>query len=83
MSEAVLRRMYSLHCKTALVTGGSCRRATADDLPRQQKFLSRIPMDRLGQPEDIGWACAYLASPAAAYVTGQVLLVDGGGATGF
>lgn len=59
------------------------RKATAGDLPRQQKILSRIPMNKLGQPEDIGWACAYLASPAAAYVTGQVLLVDGGGATGF
>ncbi len=59
------------------------RKATAGDLPRQQKILGRIAMNRLGEPSDIGWACAYLASPAAAYVTGQVLLVDGGGATGF
>ncbi len=59
------------------------RKATAGDLPRQQKILSRIPMNTLGQPEDIGWACAFLASPAAGYITGQVLLVDGGGATGF
>jgi len=59
------------------------RKATAGDLPRQQKILSRIPMNKLGQPEDIGWACAFLASPAASYITGQVLLVDGGGATGF
>ena len=34
-------------------------------------------------PADIGWACAFLSSPAARYITGQVLLVDGGGATGF
>lgn len=59
------------------------RKATAGDLPRQQKILGRIPMNKLGQPEDIGWACAFLASPAAAYITGQVLLVDGGGAAGF
>lgn len=59
------------------------RKATAGDIPRQQKIMSRIPMNALGKPEDIGWACAFLASPAAAYVTGQVLLVDGGGATGF
>lgn len=59
------------------------RKATAGDLPRQQKILGRIPMNRLGLPEDIGWACAYLASDAARYVTGQVLLVDGGAATGF
>ncbi len=59
------------------------RKATAGDIPRQQKIMSRIPMGELGHPEDIGWACAYLASPAAKYVTGQILLVDGGGATGF
>lgn len=59
------------------------RKATAGDLPRQQKILSRIPMDELGTPEDIGWACAYLSSNAARYVTGQVILVDGGAATGF
>ncbi|WP_171102092.1 MULTISPECIES: SDR family NAD(P)-dependent oxidoreductase [unclassified Ruegeria] len=59
------------------------RKATAGDLPRQQKILSRIPMERLGAPEDIGWTCAFLASPAAKYITGQVVLVDGGAATGF
>lgn len=59
------------------------RKATAGDLPRQQKILSRIPMNQLGEPEDIGWACAFLASKAAKYITGQVILVDGGAATGF
>lgn len=59
------------------------RKATVGDLPRQQKILSRIPMDKLGAPEDIGWACAFLASQAARYITGQVILVDGGAATGF
>lgn len=59
------------------------RNATRGDVERQRKILGRIPMDRLGTPEDIGWACAYLASPAAGYVNGQVLCVDGGGAAGF
>ncbi|MCJ8323628.1 MAG: SDR family oxidoreductase [Rhizobiales bacterium] len=59
------------------------RNATKGDLARQTKILSRIPMGSLGEPEDIGWTCAFLASPAAKYITGQVILVDGGGATGF
>lgn len=59
------------------------RKATAGDLPRQQKILSRIPMGRLGLAEEVGNTCAFLASPAAAYITGQIILVDGGGATGF
>lgn len=59
------------------------RTATAGDPERRAKIMSRIPMQSLGHPEDIGWACAFLATPAARYITGQVLRVDGGGATGF
>ncbi len=59
------------------------RKATASDIPRQQKILSRIPMGRLGLAEEVGNTAAFLASPAAAYITGQIVLVDGGGATGF
>jgi len=59
------------------------RKATDGDPDRQKKIMSRIPMGQLGEPEDIGWACAFLSSSAAKYITGQVLLVDGGGATGF
>ncbi|MEP1933984.1 MAG: SDR family oxidoreductase [Roseibium sp.] len=59
------------------------RKATSGDVARQEKITSRIPMGELGQPEDIGWCCAFLSSNAAKYITGQVVLVDGGGATGF
>jgi gluconate 5-dehydrogenase len=40
-------------------------------------------MGRMGNPEDIGWAAVYLSSPAAAYVTGVTLPVDGGASIGF
>jgi len=39
---------------------------------------SKIPLGRTGTPEDIAAAAAFLASPEAAYITGQVLCVDGG-----
>ena len=41
-------------------------------------FLSNIEVGRYGCPEDIGYACAYLASDESAFVTGQVFNVDGG-----
>ena len=40
--------------------------------------LASIPMQRLGAPEDIAKAVAFLASDDAAYITGQVIAVDGG-----
>jgi gluconate 5-dehydrogenase len=59
------------------------RAATSGDAPRLQKILGRIQAGHVGTPEDIGWACTYLAAPAAAYVTGQTLVVDGGALVGF
>ena len=44
----------------------------------KQTIMSKIPLAKLGQPEDIAAAVAFLASPEANYITGQVLTVDGG-----
>jgi len=50
------------------------------NLPDEQRnlLLSRIPMQRLGKPDDIAAAVVFLASDAAGYITGQTLHVDGG-----
>ena len=58
-------------------------KATQTDPARFAKIRARIPMDCFGAPEDIGWAMTYLASPAAKYVTGEILVVDGGALHGF
>jgi 2-deoxy-D-gluconate 3-dehydrogenase len=49
-----------------------------EDRAFYEEVLSRIPLGRLGRPEDVAGAVVYLASPAADMVTGHTLLVDGG-----
>ena len=44
----------------------------------KEATLASIPLQRLGAPEDVAHAVAFLASDEAAYITGQVLCVDGG-----
>ena len=44
----------------------------------REAMTSSIPLGRVGHPQDIAGAVAFLVSDAAAYVTGQVLAVDGG-----
>jgi 3-oxoacyl-[acyl-carrier protein] reductase len=49
---------------------------TSDE--HQRRMLSSIPMGRYAEPEEVGWAVRFLASPEAGYITGQTLIVDGG-----
>ena len=49
---------------------------TSDE--HQQRMLTSIPMGRYAEPEEVGWAVRFLASPEAGYITGQTLIVDGG-----
>ncbi|MBW7404190.1 SDR family oxidoreductase, partial [Escherichia coli] len=45
----------------------------------EQKMLQHTPIRRLGQPQDIANAALFLCSPAASWVSGQILTVSGGG----
>ena len=58
-------------------------KALDGDPQRKQKILDRTPERRFGSPEDIGWAAVYLCSPAASFVNGVMLPVDGGASIGF
>jgi 2-deoxy-D-gluconate 3-dehydrogenase len=52
--------------------------STFDDPVLREDLLSRIPLGRVGQPEDVVGSVVFLASPAADMITGHTLLVDGG-----
>jgi len=48
----------------------------------KEKFIAKIPMRRIGKPEDIAAIICFLASDEANYVTGQCIQIDGGLTTG-
>ncbi|PWJ57782.1 gluconate 5-dehydrogenase [Dyadobacter jejuensis] len=53
------------------------------DINRRDKAMDRTPMGTWGQPDDIGYAAVFLSSPAAKFITGVTLPVDGGNSIGF
>lgn len=59
--------------ETPGVTGG---KALAADI--MEKFIAKIPMQRIGQPDDIGKVALFLASDMSSYMTGSQIVVDGG-----
>jgi 3-oxoacyl-[acyl-carrier protein] reductase len=53
-------------------------RVTTSNPKRLEGALSRIPLRRLGTPQDMAGAALFLASPLSSYIVGQTLVVDGG-----
>jgi 3-oxoacyl-[acyl-carrier protein] reductase len=80
MSKSLAQELGSRNITVNCVAPGFIDTDMTRALAEQQRvaLLAHIPLGRLGQPEDIAAAVAYLASPAAGYVTGAVLHVNGG-----
>ncbi len=80
MAKSLARELGSRNITVNCVAPGFIDTDMTRTLPDEQKnaLLAQIPLGRLGKPEDVAAAVAYLASPAAAYVTGAVLHVNGG-----
>lgn len=80
LSKAVAREVASRGITVNVVAPGLIDTDMTRDLPEKAKeaLLEKVPMGRMGSPEDVAAAVAFLASPAASYITGHVLCVDGG-----
>jgi 3-oxoacyl-[acyl-carrier protein] reductase len=80
MTRALARELGSRNITVNCVAPGFIETDMTASLPEEQQkaLLSQIPLGHLGKPSDIAHAVAYLASPVAAYVTGQELHVNGG-----
>lgn len=76
LAKEVANRGISVNC----IAPGFIETRMTEVLNTQQKesILSKIPMGRMGKPEEIAHAALFLASDLAQYITGQVITVDGG-----
>ncbi|MEY4906873.1 MAG: 3-oxoacyl-ACP reductase FabG [Pseudomonadota bacterium] len=80
MTRSLARELGSRNITVNCVAPGFIATDMTEVLPEAQKaaLTAQIPLGRLGSPEDIAEAVAFLASPAAGYITGTELHVNGG-----
>ena len=80
LSKSLAAEIASRNVTVNCIAPGFIETAMTDVLPEDQKakLLGRVPMARLGVPDDIAWSVVYAASEEAAYMTGQTLHVNGG-----
>jgi 3-oxoacyl-[acyl-carrier protein] reductase len=80
LTKAVAKELASRHITVNAVAPGFIETAMTGGLDAKvrEDLAARIPLGRLGSPEDVAHAVAFLCSEEAGYVTGQVLPVDGG-----
>ena len=76
LSQEIATRNITVNC----IAPGWIKSEMTDGLSEDIKksFLNRIPMKKIGKPEDVANAVIFLASKEAEYITGQTITVDGG-----
>jgi 3-oxoacyl-[acyl-carrier protein] reductase len=79
-TKALARELGSRGVRANVVAPGYVKTRLTDELPEEAReaMLGNTPLGRLGDPEDIAGAVRFLCSDEASFITGEVLLVDGG-----
>ncbi|MBV9998438.1 MAG: 3-oxoacyl-[acyl-carrier-protein] reductase [Verrucomicrobia bacterium] len=80
LTKALAREVAGRNVTVNAIAPGFVTTDMTADLPEnvRAQVLERIPLRRFGEPPDIAAAVAFIASPEARYITGQVITVDGG-----
>ena len=80
LTKSVAKELARRNITANAIAPGYIATRMTDKLTEAQRdaMLAQIPLQRLGEPNDVAQAALFLAGPAAAYITGQVIVVDGG-----
>jgi len=80
LTRTVARELGSRNITVNAVAPGFIETDMTRDLPGEARetYLKRIALERFGRPEEVAEVIVFLVSPAAAYITGQTVVVDGG-----
>jgi len=80
LTKSLARELGSRGVRANVIAPGYVHSRLTDEISGDMRtlMLQNTPLGRLGEPEDIAGAVRFLSSDAAAYITGEVLLVDGG-----
>jgi len=79
-TKSLARELASRNINVNAIAPGFIATAMTDSLPENAKenLIKQIPLQRLGKPEDVADLVGFLVSEKAAYITGQIIAVDGG-----
>lgn len=80
LTKSLAKETASRGIRVNAIAPGFVATEMSDKIPEKirEQMVEAIPLGRMGTPEDIAGAVLFLVSPAASYITGQVLVVDGG-----
>ena len=80
MTQSIAKEVGSRGITVNCIAPGWIDTEMTEELPENSKrdLLDRIPIGKIGKPENIAHAAVFLASDEASYITGQTITVDGG-----
>lgn len=78
MTKTLAMELAKRNVRVNAVSPGLIETAMVEDIPQLDQMISRIPMQRMGQPQEVAGAVSFLMSQDSSYITGQTISVNGG-----